>query len=124
MSSSAPDVLIPTPVVAVGGTSTLTNVEEVCTGTDFSCARRTDGSVVCWGDNIDGQLGNDSTTDSTSPVVVQGVSGATQLTCGSDFACAIVTGGTMKCWGENLNGAIGNAGLGTDAKTAQSVLFY
>ena len=33
------------------------------TGPAFTCGRRSDGAVLCWGDNSEGQLGNGETTD-------------------------------------------------------------
>jgi alpha-tubulin suppressor-like RCC1 family protein len=39
-------------------------------GDDHSCARKTDGTVWCWGKNSSGQLGTGNNTDSMSPVQV------------------------------------------------------
>ena len=40
------------------------------TGTFHSCGIRTDRSLWCWGGNDDGQLGDGTTTGSTSPVEI------------------------------------------------------
>jgi alpha-tubulin suppressor-like RCC1 family protein len=34
----------------------LSGVVEIAAGSDFTCARLTDGTVHCWGDNVSGEL--------------------------------------------------------------------
>ena len=55
--------------VAVSG---LTSVAKIASGFRHNCAIRTDNTVWCWGDNDDGQLGDNSTTDRNTPVQVIG----------------------------------------------------
>ena len=54
---------------------------EVVAGGSHSCARRSDGTVVCWGYNYLGALGNGSTTPTraTSPQEVVELSDAVAL---------------------------------------------
>ena len=62
----------------------------------------------CWGRNDDGQLGDDSTTDSTTPVQVYG--GYTNwdvIATGHKETCAI-RAGRLWCWGDNYYGQLGN----------------
>ncbi|OGP17950.1 MAG: hypothetical protein A2V21_306990 [Deltaproteobacteria bacterium GWC2_55_46] len=54
------------PVEAVG----ITSAEEAAAGLFHSCARLSNSSVLCWGDNSNGQLGNGSTISSTIPAQV------------------------------------------------------
>src|SRR2546421_8293022 len=42
-------------------------------GFDFSCGITTTNATYCWGDNADGQLGDGTTTNRTTPVAVGGV---------------------------------------------------
>jgi alpha-tubulin suppressor-like RCC1 family protein len=52
----------------VGG---LANVTEVAMDADHTCARQNDGSVHCWGSDLDGRLGNGAVGDSSAPTVVK-----------------------------------------------------
>ncbi|MEI6624232.1 MAG: hypothetical protein WCP28_20270 [Actinomycetes bacterium] len=97
------------------------NATTIATGDDTSCALLADGKAYCWGKNEFGELGGSPkqdvngyiptspTTDSTSPVAVQGLPGpATTIATGGFSTCAIVTGGAAYCWGKNEFGALGN----------------
>ena len=41
-------------------------------GGAFNCALKTDGSIACWGYNIDGELGDGTRIDKVTPVAVLG----------------------------------------------------
>jgi hypothetical protein len=60
----------------------LSNVTQITAGYNHTCAVLEDGTAKCWGDNAQGQLGNNSTTDSLTPVSVSNISTATQITAG------------------------------------------
>jgi len=57
----------PVPVVGTGGAGSITDAVVGTAGANFSCAIRTGGTTWCWGDNIDGQLGDGTMTDSSYP---------------------------------------------------------
>jgi hypothetical protein len=85
-------------------------------GGEFACALTGRGGVACWGNNIDGQLGNGTTTGSDAAVQVPKLtSGVTALSAGSTSACAVM-GGAVLCWGANCGGEAdgGNVCLGAD----------
>lgn len=107
-------VPVTTPVTVAG----LTGVIAIAAGGYFeghTCALLGDGTVRCWGDNGNGQLGNGTTTNSATPVTVTGLSGATAIEAGGEAACALVggAGGTLECWGANNAGQLGNGAMGT-----------
>jgi alpha-tubulin suppressor-like RCC1 family protein len=89
-------------------------------GRDHSCALADDGAVECWGYNGLGQLGNGTTTDSTVPVAVSGITGAVAVTTGDYHSCALLETGTVSCWGYNEGGQVGN-GTMTAATTPSPV---
>jgi alpha-tubulin suppressor-like RCC1 family protein len=49
----------------------LTGVAVISAGLQHQCALLTNNTVVCWGKNQQGQLGNGTTTDSAVPVTVR-----------------------------------------------------
>ena len=76
-------------------------------GADFACALRTDGTVVCWGDNREGQLGDGTMVTRKTPRAVAGLSTVTQVAVGTNFACALLRDRSVRCWGETRSGAVG-----------------
>jgi alpha-tubulin suppressor-like RCC1 family protein len=79
--------------------STITDAIDVAAGYRFACALRADGTVWCWGDNIEGQLGDGTTAMRTTPVQVMGVSNAVQIALGTTHGCARLSSGAVRCWG-------------------------
>jgi len=77
-------------------------------GSQHTCALRTDGIVRCWGSNFYGQLGDGTNTSRTTPVTVSGITGATAISAGANHTCAIVAAGATRCWGNNSDGQLGN----------------
>lgn len=83
---------------------------QITAGYDHTCALTTTGQAYCWGLNNQGQLGNNSTTNSRIPVAVQMPAGVSfqSITAGSDYTCAITSEGKAYCWGNNEYGQLGN----------------
>ena len=97
-------VVVPSPPAGAG--TVPVGVVAVSAGYDSACALRSDETVVCWGANDRGQLGDGTTTGRSMPALVSGLSGATSVSVGWDHACAVLTGGGVRCWGSNASNQV------------------
>jgi alpha-tubulin suppressor-like RCC1 family protein len=95
---------VPLQVKDTTGLGYLSGVTDVAAGYDHTCAVLSGGKLVCFGNNIVGQLGNDSGMSSSLPVTVKGeggvgeLAGVKKVACGSYLTCAIA-GDSVYCWG-------------------------
>lgn len=85
------------------------NPVHVTGGIYHMCALSADGTVLCWGTNFYGQLGDGSGVDRTVPVVTRFLSGyAIDVAAGQQHTCAVTKGGQVMCWGLNYWGQVGD----------------
>ncbi len=105
------------------GDCTLAPVK-VGAGWAHACALLSDGRVFCWGDNAQQELGNgdDSGTDSDTPVEVEVIDDAIDLAVGLDHGCVVRAGGEIWCWGYNNLGQLGDDTIVSRATPVQAML--
>jgi alpha-tubulin suppressor-like RCC1 family protein len=64
---------------------------QLAAGNDHVLGLRSDGTVVAWGGNAYGQLGDGTTTASVIPVQVSGLSNVSQVSASLDYSLAVHT---------------------------------
>lgn len=86
----------------------------------FWCYLNKSGGVGCWGGNTNGELGDGSGHNSSTPVMVSGLSSGVKVLSVSspggltNSACAVTSGGAVQCWGRN-GGVLGNGVQGVQS---------
>jgi alpha-tubulin suppressor-like RCC1 family protein len=105
----------PTTVLTTFGGSPLKDVVDLTAGDGHICARMADGSVVCWGDNAYGEIGDGTTVSPRmSPTAVLAAKGGAKLvdvvtmTGGGVHTCIGSSAGAIECWGRNSAGQLGD----------------
>jgi alpha-tubulin suppressor-like RCC1 family protein len=79
-------------------------------GTNHSCAGLMSGRLLCWGDNVRGQLGDGTELPRTTPTTVPYASGTfAAMSGGIDHSCALTTDGGVHCWGDGGFGRVAHA---------------
>ena len=86
----------------------LTNWAQVSTGTQFSAAIKTTGSLYMWGRGTFGRLGNSNTISKSSPVQVGISTDWAQVSTAFQHSSAIKTNGTLWTWGLGYLGRLGH----------------
>ncbi|WP_214176244.1 hypothetical protein [Geomobilimonas luticola] len=101
--------------VQVSGLGAGSGVIAVVATYDSSLALKSDGSVVAWGHNNSGQLGDGTKVDKPTPVAVTGLgagSGVIAIAAGKYYFLALKSDGTVWAWGDNAYYQLGD-GTGT-----------
>jgi len=102
--------------------ATLHSVIAVSAGDRHSLALLANGTVLAWGANGKGELGDGTTTARKTPVAVSGPNGVGQFTdiiaisAGARYSLALKADGTVWGWGRNDKGHLGD-GTTTDQHT-------
>ncbi|KAH9261833.1 hypothetical protein BASA81_000489 [Batrachochytrium salamandrivorans] len=113
---------VPTKVMGLANLATNKFVSISC-GDYSTCASTTTGSVVCWGSDDYGQLGDGKTAFTVKlPVQVKTLTAGTTRSVWGGESCsfAVQMDGTVKAFGRNTNGILGN---GNTASQSTPVVF-
>lgn len=111
---SLKDRPVPGPVVGLSGTGNLVDVVQVSAAEKHAFALRGDGTVVAWGNNSAGQLGDGTVQLRTWPVSVLGGGGGPELrgvkrvAAGEAYGVALLDDGSLRTWGANGSGQLGS----------------
>jgi len=80
----------------------------ISAGSAFVVALKKGHSVVAWGNNNSGELGNGTLTSSLNPVTAIGATSVTAVAAGSAHVIALRSNWTVFVWGHGSSGQLGN----------------
>jgi alpha-tubulin suppressor-like RCC1 family protein len=83
--------------------------QSISPGSFHTCAVTAAGEAYCWGENEDGQLGVNSTTNASEPTLVSGGLTFASVDAGHAHTCGVTTDGDAYCWGSNKFGRLGSS---------------
>jgi alpha-tubulin suppressor-like RCC1 family protein len=101
-------IKVPEPALGVSGAT------QVVAGGFHTLALLADGTVMAWGFNASGELGDGTGGQDcgggcrATPEPVPGLSGVVAIAAGADHSLALLADGTVMTWGVNGNGELGN----------------
>lgn len=82
--------------------------KSISVGNVFSCGIKNDNKGFCWGQNVQGRLGDGTGSDRSVPTPVSGGFDWTKISAGGIHSCGIRSNGAAYCWGGNANGRMGD----------------
>jgi alpha-tubulin suppressor-like RCC1 family protein len=100
-----------------------TNWKQVSVGRSHTAAIKTDGTLWAWGRNNYGQLGDNSTTNKSSPVQTITYGTNWKQVAATDNTAAIKTNGTLWTWGYNLSGQLGDNSTSNKSSPVQTITY-
>ncbi len=120
-------VLTPPASVNAGGyqEGSIFTQATIAIGAEHMCTILDNASVACWGKGVDGQLGNNDTSDQSTPVYVSSFGPgrtATAISAGARHTCALLDNGSVSCWGKGEDGQLGNGAMQSTSSVPSPVL--
>src|SRR6185369_748726 len=92
------------------------HVAKVALGYGHTCELTDGQQVLCWGLGSSGQLGNNASASSPTPVPVSGLpADVVDLCSGSQHNCALAGTGDVYCWGNGYDGELANGAFDNSA---------
>ncbi len=77
---------------------------QISISSTHACITLADGTVRCWGQNSNRQLGTSSSGDATTPQLVQSLSTAKLVSAGAGQTAALLANGSVVFWGNRATG--------------------
>ena len=93
------------PISVIGG---FADWIQVSAGGYHSLGLRADNTLWAWGSNNFGQLGNNTTVNTSSPISVIGYTDWTQISAATNHSLGLRSDGTLWAWGTNFAGVLGD----------------
>lgn len=98
---------------AIPGQVPGTNWVAVAGGGGHTLAVKVDQTLWAWGDNTYGQLGDNSTTNTTAPVQIASGTRWVAVAAGKYHSLAVDSNGKLWTWGRNAEGQLGTGTAGS-----------
>jgi alpha-tubulin suppressor-like RCC1 family protein len=90
----------------------LPQLAHVATAFVHTCVVLASGGVRCWGQGVNGELGNGLGGSLYLPPTVDlALPNVTDIALGNNHTCALLTSGDVRCWGLNSYGQLGDGTL-------------
>ncbi len=86
-------------------------IQSASAGEFHTLGLKTNGTVLAWGYNAYGQLGEGTTANRSSAVPVDGLKDVSQIAAGYYHSLALKADGTVWSWGNNNSGQLGDNSL-------------
>jgi alpha-tubulin suppressor-like RCC1 family protein len=99
------------------------NSHKISSGNSYSCVILDDGSVSCWGTGLEGQLGDGTVNNRSTPAQTSSLGvgrTAVAISAWSSHTCAILDDGSVSCWGGNYYGQLGDGTLNDSLTPTQT----
>lgn len=106
-------------VAAPRQVSGLPSIARISVGEKHTLALADNGTVWAWGNNLNGKIGNNSTTHVFTPVQVSGLSNIVDVATGNSTSYALAIDGTYYAWGNGATGRFGNDGTASSLVPVQ-----
>jgi alpha-tubulin suppressor-like RCC1 family protein len=95
-------------VVPVNVAELSTGVMALAAGWQHSCALMLNGSIKCWGNNGNGQLGIGNLLLKVTATDVAWIpTAAVAVAAGREHTCALLADNAVRCWGDDEQGQLG-----------------
>jgi alpha-tubulin suppressor-like RCC1 family protein len=104
-SGTQGDSAVPVPIVGFGDAL---KIVKLVAGHSSACAITNAGTLMCWGYNEQGFLGDGTFTNRFVPTQIPGLSNVVDIAANGAETCVVLQNGTAKCWGYNMFAQLGD----------------
>jgi alpha-tubulin suppressor-like RCC1 family protein len=101
----------------------LSDIASITAGDFFSCALAKSGTLSCWGNNGDRQLGAAEPATSARPIPV-GLQGIRSAAASGAAVCALDGASQLYCWGSNAAGQLGRGPSGPESQSSPEPIHW
>ena len=101
----------------------ITNAIALSFGDNHALVLLSNQTVVAWGDNGYGQLGDGTTEDNYTPTAIPGLSNIVQIAACQNYSLALQSNGVIWSWGDNNMGQLGTGSSDSHNSVPTPIVF-